>query len=144
MRGRCVENARSGIAQFVGQRHSLTSGIVGQAEHDEVCLRHERLARGSIFALDGIEIGNQRKPVLRDHAPSKVVGFSDQIALTDAGVEIGGVLSSVTSDGREVPGLSDEGFHRLTLWLDCNSEFFGSYENTGAQSRGEVVQPTLE
>ncbi len=40
--------------------------------------------------------------------------------------------------------LSEEDFHRLTLWLDCNSEFYGSYENTQAQSRGEVVQPTLD
>jgi hypothetical protein len=40
--------------------------------------------------------------------------------------------------------LSDEDFHRIALWLDANSEFYGSYENTAAQSRGEVVQPTLE
>ncbi len=39
--------------------------------------------------------------------------------------------------------LSDEDRHRLILWLDCNSEFFGSYENTKAQARGEIVQPTL-
>ncbi len=39
--------------------------------------------------------------------------------------------------------LSPEDFHRLTLWLDCNSEFYGSYENTEAQARGEVVEPTL-
>jgi hypothetical protein len=40
--------------------------------------------------------------------------------------------------------LSAEDRHRLTLWLDCNSEFFGSYENTEAQARGEIVWPTLE
>ncbi|MHB1036862.1 MAG: HzsA-related protein [Pirellulales bacterium] len=40
--------------------------------------------------------------------------------------------------------MSDEDFHRVTLWLDCNSEFFGSYENTRAQARGEVVWPTLD
>lgn len=40
--------------------------------------------------------------------------------------------------------LSDEDFHRLTLWLDCNSEFYGSYENTVAQAQGQVVQPTLD
>jgi hypothetical protein len=40
--------------------------------------------------------------------------------------------------------LSEEDFHRLTLWLDCNSEFYGSYENTAAQLRGEVVAPTLD
>ncbi len=40
--------------------------------------------------------------------------------------------------------LSQEDFHRLTLWLDCNSEFYGSYENTVAQAQGQVVQPTLD
>lgn len=40
--------------------------------------------------------------------------------------------------------LSDEDFHRLTLWLDCNSEFYGSYENTVAQAQGQVVKPTLD
>ena len=39
--------------------------------------------------------------------------------------------------------LSGEDFHRITLWLDCNSEFYGSYENTEAQARGELVRPTL-
>jgi len=39
--------------------------------------------------------------------------------------------------------LSPEDTHRMTLWLDCNSEFYGSYENTKAQARGEVVWPTL-
>ena len=40
--------------------------------------------------------------------------------------------------------LPDEDFHRLTLWLDCNSEFYGSYENTLAQARGQIVEPTLD
>ncbi len=40
--------------------------------------------------------------------------------------------------------LSDEDFHRVTLWLDSNSPFYGSYENTPAQARGEVVQPILD
>ena len=40
--------------------------------------------------------------------------------------------------------LTPEDFHRITLWLDCNSEFFGSYENTAAQSQGQLVHPTLD
>lgn len=40
--------------------------------------------------------------------------------------------------------LSDADRRRLTLWLDCNSDFFGSYENTAAQARGAIVRPTLE
>jgi len=40
--------------------------------------------------------------------------------------------------------LSAEDLHRLTLWLDCNSEFLGAYENPQAQVRGELVKPSLE
>jgi hypothetical protein len=40
--------------------------------------------------------------------------------------------------------LSDEDFHRITLWLDCNSEFLGAYENAAAQARGQIVLPGLE
>ena len=32
--------------------------------------------------------------------------------------------------------LLEKDFHRLTLWLDCNSEFYGAYEHAEAQSRG--------
>jgi hypothetical protein len=39
--------------------------------------------------------------------------------------------------------LSKQDMHRLTLWLDSNSDFYGSYENTEAQVKGEVVWPTL-
>ena len=40
--------------------------------------------------------------------------------------------------------LSKEDQHRIFLWLDCNSDFFGSYQNTEAQSMGKVVQPVLK
>jgi hypothetical protein len=40
--------------------------------------------------------------------------------------------------------LSPEDFHRVTLWLDCNSEFLGAYEDAAAQARGELVRPSLD
>lgn len=40
--------------------------------------------------------------------------------------------------------LAEDDYHRLVLWLDCNSEFYGAYENTPSQSRGEVVRPSME
>ncbi len=42
--------------------------------------------------------------------------------------------------------LSDDEFHRLALWLDCSSMFYGVYEKLGgeAQLRGEIARPTLE
>ena len=40
--------------------------------------------------------------------------------------------------------LSPADLARITLWLDCNSDFFGAYENTDAQARGEIVKPSIE
>ncbi len=42
--------------------------------------------------------------------------------------------------------LSKEEMHRITLWLDCCSMFYGVYEKEGglAQLKGEEVRPTLE
>ena len=40
--------------------------------------------------------------------------------------------------------LSRQDFHRITLWLDCNSDFFGTYEQMKEQAIGKVVLPTLE
>ena len=40
--------------------------------------------------------------------------------------------------------LSEEDFRRIVLWLDCNSEFYGAYYNTEAQTRGETVYPRLD
>jgi len=39
--------------------------------------------------------------------------------------------------------LPPEDRRRITLWLDCNCEFYGAYENTQAQARGEIVFPSL-
>ncbi len=47
-------------------------------------------------------------------------------------------------EGHEGVELSDEDRYRITLWLDCNSDFFGAYENVDAQSQGKIVYPTLE
>ncbi len=42
--------------------------------------------------------------------------------------------------------LSKEDMHRITVWLDSYSPFYGVYEPEGgkAQLRGEVVRPVLE
>ena len=34
--------------------------------------------------------------------------------------------------------------YRITLWLDCNSNFFGAYRETERQAQGEVVLPEVE
>ena len=53
-------------------------------------------------------------------------------------------LNGLLSKGHHDVKLPTEDLHRLTLWLDCNSDFYGTYENIQAQARGEVVRPVLE
>ncbi len=40
--------------------------------------------------------------------------------------------------------LSEEDRRRIIVWLDANSEFLGAYEDAAAQSRGEIVWPSLD
>ncbi len=55
-------------------------------------------------------------------------------------------LMAILDKGHYDVKLSDEEFHRLTLWLDCSSMFYGVYEKEGgeAQLRGQIARPTLE
>ncbi|MBL7220369.1 MAG: hypothetical protein ISS69_09665 [Phycisphaerae bacterium] len=39
--------------------------------------------------------------------------------------------------------LPAEDMHRITLWLDANSVFYGAYRNLEAQSAGKLVKPEL-
>jgi hypothetical protein len=55
-------------------------------------------------------------------------------------------LYEILKNGHYDVKLTSEEMHRLTLWLDCVSIFYGVYEKDGgeAQLRGEIVYPTLE
>jgi hypothetical protein len=55
-------------------------------------------------------------------------------------------LLKILDEGHYDVKLSAEELHRITLWLDCTSVFYGVYEKEGgeAQLRGEIVRPTLE
>jgi len=55
-------------------------------------------------------------------------------------------LYSMLSKGHHDVKLSEEDMHRITLWLDSSSMFYGVFEKEGgqAQLRGEIAKPTLE
>lgn len=63
------------------------------------------------FAIDleGLNIGRQRKPALRDHDPQKIVGHTQSIQVTDEGLVAEGTFSD-TDDGREVQAMLADGF----------------------------------
>ena len=54
-------------------------------------------------------------------------------------------LYNMLKEGHHDVELSQEDLHRIVLWLDSVSLFYGVYEKEGgeAQLRGEIVQPTL-
>ncbi len=53
-------------------------------------------------------------------------------------------LCNMLRDGHHEVQLTEEEMHRITLWLDCNSVFFGAYHETEKQLRGEVVMPRVQ
>lgn len=53
-------------------------------------------------------------------------------------------LYALLKAGHHEVRLAPEEMRRLTLWLDCNSDFFGAYTRVAEQARGEVVTPELE
>ena len=61
------------------------------------------------------------------------------------GARVSGLLAMFEKgQGHHDVKLSPGELHRLTLWLDCNSNFFGAYEQTQEQARGAKVLPALE
>jgi hypothetical protein len=55
-------------------------------------------------------------------------------------------LYGMLAAGHHDVKLSEEDLHRIALWLDCASLFYGVYEKEGGeeQLRGAIAQPTLE
>jgi hypothetical protein len=53
-------------------------------------------------------------------------------------------LYQMLAKGHHEVKLSGDDLHRIALWLDCNSDFLGSFENVQEQVEGKVVWPKLE
>ncbi len=55
-------------------------------------------------------------------------------------------LYKMLKEGHHDVKLSEEDMHRIIVWLDSYSPFYGVYEPEGglAQLRGEIVYPTLK
>jgi len=53
-------------------------------------------------------------------------------------------LYQMLAKGHHDVKLSPDDLHRLTVWLDCNANFFGAYHDFEDQAQGKLVQPKLE
>ena len=61
----------------------------------------------------------------------------------DVGAQASKLMKILDQDHHGVK-LTKEELHRISLWLDCNSVFYGAYHDTEKQARGETVKPALE
>ena len=53
-------------------------------------------------------------------------------------------LLAMLEKGHNKVKLTPEELYRITLWIDCNTVFYGAYFDLEKQARGEVVMPTLK
>lgn len=72
--------------------------------------RVKRMFGDAIVDLAGLSLGRKKKPILRQHDSSRIVGHSEEMSVDDKGVHVSGRMSSTTKDGMEVAATSDEGF----------------------------------
>jgi len=105
-----------------GDKIQLDAGavILGDAPDDKNPRRFRMLAHtgakierffGSMVVdMSGVQAPERGTPILLGHNEHAIAGFADSIELTDEGLVLLGTLSEVTEAGREVAGLSDEGF----------------------------------
>ncbi len=54
------------------------------------------------------------------------------------------ILAKHMQDKEKELKLTEEEMHRITLWLDCNCNFFGAYLEVDKQMRGELIMPSIE
>jgi hypothetical protein len=52
-------------------------------------------------------------------------------------------LYGLLSKGHYNVALTTDEMRRITLWLDCGSNFYGAYHAEEAQARGQIVKPKL-
>ncbi len=52
-------------------------------------------------------------------------------------------LYQVLRKGHYDVALTPEEMRRITLWLDCNSNFYGAYHDAEQQARGAIVRPRI-
>ena len=98
---------------------------------------------GSIICdLDGIRVPNQHRPVLRQHDDHQIVGHTNEVKVTDAGVEMAGVFSGQAEHVEKVTVPAKNGFQwQLSIGaMPVRTEFLESGEKTTVNGR-EVTGP---
>ena len=108
-----------------------------------VCQKIVSKAEGRVVALADVEPSQRAREMAAEDAKDP---RHEELVLRESArvVRRGhGVLICETPQGFVCANagvdLSNADFHRVTLWLDCNSEFLGGYEYSDGQTRDKVA-----
>ncbi|MBN2120692.1 MAG: hypothetical protein JW734_06525 [Candidatus Omnitrophica bacterium] len=63
-----------------------------------------------VIDLESLSVGSQKKPVLFNNDPNRIVGYTTKITKDEKGLIAEGVFSLASDDGKYVYDLADEGF----------------------------------
>jgi len=95
-----------------------------------------------VISIEGMRAGNNL-PILRDHNPGQIVGYSLK-SWTDNSFFVEGKFSDVTEVSKEVKGLADEGFPwQASIGVRPNV-VLSLEEKSSMQVNGETIQGPAE
>ena len=63
-----------------------------------------------VVDLAGMRVPKKPRPILKDHNACQIVGHTDEIAVTERGLEVSGVVSGAGSAAQEIVATSENGF----------------------------------
>jgi hypothetical protein len=63
-----------------------------------------------VVDLAGMRVPKKPRPILKDHNAAQIVGHTNEIAVTDRGLEVNGVVSGAGSAAQEIVATSENGF----------------------------------
>ena len=63
-----------------------------------------------VVDLAGMRVTRKSRPILKDHDRGSIVGYTDDITITDKSLQVAGVISGVGVTAQEVIATSENGF----------------------------------
>lgn len=133
----------------------LNKQLQGRKPDDGVFQKAQKRLRGESLNVHGLLLPEDRDPldvVLRRSAAllttlrkqsgkSELSGLEKALKLLHAKAS---KLFKMLEKGHNDLKLPAEDLRRITLWLDCNSNFYGTYHDTKKQAQGELVHVILQ